>query len=153
MRAGLAALLAALAVLAGSPGAALAAPARTTLPDVEDEVMCTVCGTPLNQAQAPQAQRERELIRQLIAQGLTKEQIKRRLVDEYGPTVLAAPPPEGFSLAAYLVPAGLGAIAVLLLALAMTRWRRRPAAPEPAASPLSPGDAERLADDLARHDG
>jgi cytochrome c-type biogenesis protein CcmH len=152
MRAGFAALLAGLAIVAGSPAAALAATPHTTLPDVEDEVMCPVCGTPLNQAQAPQAERERELIRSLIAQGMTKEQIKRRLVDEYGPGVLASPPPEGFSLAAYLVPVGLGVLAVALLAFALTRWRRRPVQPEAAPAALSATDADRLADDLARHD-
>ena len=36
---------------------------KTTLGDVEDEVMCPVCGTPLGLAtEAPQAERERALI-------------------------------------------------------------------------------------------
>src|SRR5687768_16472459 len=99
MRAVLAALLSAAALLAMA-GAAVAASPRTSLPDIEDEVLCPVCGTPLNQAQAPQAERERAMIRTLIAQGKTKPQINRRLVDEYGPGVLATPEPSGFSLAA-----------------------------------------------------
>ena len=136
-----------------APAAAPAAPARTTLPDVEDEVMCPVCGTPLNLAQAPQADRERAFIRVLIARGATKEQIKRRLVAQYGPQVLAAPPPTGFDLAAYLVPILLGMAALALAAATLWRWRtRQPAEPASPAAP-SPGDARRLDADLARHDG
>ena len=42
---------------------------KTTLGDIEDEVMCPVCGTPLGLAsEAPQAQRERAYIERLIAQ-------------------------------------------------------------------------------------
>ena len=62
------------------PASAGAAAPRTTLNDVEDEVMCTVCGVPLNLAtDAPQANRERAFIRQRIAAGDTKDEIKRRL--------------------------------------------------------------------------
>jgi cytochrome c-type biogenesis protein CcmH len=58
-------ILAALAALA--PAAAVAAEPKTTLGDVEDEVMCPVCGTPLSlSTEAPQAQRERALIVRLI---------------------------------------------------------------------------------------
>src|SRR5215210_215264 len=103
------------------PSSGVAAPARATLPDVEDEVMCPVCGTPLNLAQAPQADRERTFIRALIARGATKSQIKRRLVDQYGPQVLAMPPHSGFNLAAYLVPILLGAGTLALLGIALAR--------------------------------
>ena len=147
------ALLAALIVLA-LPSAAAAADPQATLVDIEDEVMCPVCGTPLNQAQgAPQAIRERAFIRRLIARGESKEQIKRKLAAQYGPAVLATPQGGGFQTASWLVPAGLGAAAVALLALTVVRWRRRAGAATPASEPLSPADARRLDEDLARHDG
>ena len=48
-----------------------------------------VCGVTLELAtEAPQAIQEREFIRELIAQGLTKDEIKDRLVAEFGPEVL-----------------------------------------------------------------
>jgi cytochrome c-type biogenesis protein CcmH len=148
----LCALLLASATLA-VPATAFAAPARTTLPDVEDEVMCPVCGTPLNLAQAPQADRERAFIRALIVRGATKKQVKRRLVAQYGPQVLATPPPRGFDLAAYLVPAVLGVAALALAAAALVRWRgRRPAEPD-AAPAISSADGRRLDADLARNEG
>jgi len=150
-----AARLAALSLIAAglaTPAAGLAAPAQTTLPDVEDEVMCPVCGTPLNLAQAPQADRERAFIRALIARGATKEQIKRRLVEQYGPRVLATPRRSGFDLAAYLVPILLGLAALALAAAALVRWRGRRPAEFGMPSALSPADARRLDDDLARHE-
>ena len=46
---------------------------ESVLPDVEDEVMCPVCGTTLELANGPQADRERALIRRLDEEGLSKE--------------------------------------------------------------------------------
>ena len=132
---------------------ATAAVPRTTLPDVEDEVMCPVCGTPLNLAEAPQADRERQYIRALIARGLTKEQVKSRLVAQYGPEVLATPRQEGFGRLAYAVPAAAGLVAFGLVAgVLLRRGRRRPST-LPSPPPLPAPDARRLDDDLARRDG
>ena len=79
------------------PAAALAADCpKTTLGDVEDEVMCSVCGTPLALAEeAPQAQRERAYIQRLIAECSSKDEIKRALVAQFGDRVLALPGDEG----------------------------------------------------------
>ena len=143
-------LAALLALLLLVPAAGAATP-RTTLNDVEDEVMCPTCGTPLNLAtDAPLANDERALIRRLIAQGYTKDQIKHRLVQEFGPNVLALPKAKGFDLVAYLVPIVLAAAGLLAIAALALRWRRRRPA-EPADVPdLDPADARRLDSDLAR---
>ena len=109
-----------LALVLALPATARAAPPRTTLPDVEDEVMCITCGTALNVSQAPSADRERAFIRRRIAEGLTKEQIKQRLVAEYGPKVLAEPHQQ----TSWLVPAILAVLAVLTVALTIRRQRR-----------------------------
>jgi cytochrome c-type biogenesis protein CcmH len=135
----------------------LAAPAygAVSFTDVEDEVMCTVCGTPLNLApqDAPFAQRERAYIRRLIAQGESKEQITDALAKQYGDEVLALPKNEGFNLAAYLVPIAVVLAAAGLVLFALTRRRRpRPPAPAAAASQISGADARRLDEDLARYD-
>jgi cytochrome c-type biogenesis protein CcmH len=44
------------------------------------------------------------LIRQRLAEGWTKEEIKAYFVQQYGDRVLAEPPPEGFNWLVYLVP-------------------------------------------------
>ena len=63
----LAALAIVLLALGAAPGAFAANCPKTTIGDVEDEVMCPVCGTPLNVAtEAPQANRERRFIQTLI---------------------------------------------------------------------------------------
>jgi cytochrome c-type biogenesis protein CcmH/NrfF len=133
-------------------GTALAAEPRTSLPDVEDEVMCVQCGTPLNMAtSAAGADREREFIRREIRQGKTKEQIKDDLVEIFGPSVLALPEEKGFGLAAYLVPILAALLGLVAVVLAVRRWRGPVAAGEPPAE-LTPADAERLERELAAHD-
>ena len=90
------------------PAAAAAQEPQTSLPDIEDEVMCPICGVTLELAtEAPQAIQEREFIRERIAEGQTKDEIKDALVAEFGPEVLAVPEAKGFDLAAWLVP-GVG---------------------------------------------
>jgi cytochrome c-type biogenesis protein CcmH len=146
------ALVAAVAAALATP--ALAAEPRASLTDIEDEVMCPICGTPLNLAAAPQAERERAFIRRLIALGQSKDEIKDALVREYGPEVLATPESEGFDLAAWAVPAAGIMLAGIALAIGVRRWRRRPAMPETAADEkgIDPEDSERLRSDLARYD-
>lgn len=128
-------LIIALAILALTFGAGPAsvgaaqdtAQPQTSLAEVEDEVMCPVCGTLLGLSQAPQADRERALIERLIDEGLTKEEIKDELVAEYGPQVLALPESSGFNLTAYLVPIVGLLVAAVLLFVAVWRWRRETA--------------------------
>ena len=143
-----AATLALLLVLAP---AALACP-RTSLGDLEDEVMCPVCGTSLGLAtEAPQAQRERAFIQGLIDDCKSKDEIKTALVAQFGDEVLATPGDDGFDLAAYLVPLAilLGAGAVIFIGV--RRWRARPASAEPEGR-ASARESKKLDEDLARYD-
>lgn len=150
----LAALLTLVAAFAALAPAALAATPRTTLPDVEDEVMCVECGTALNVSQSPVANQERDLIRRLIAQGQTKAQIKAQLVDTYGEDVLAEPSDSGIGLAAWWIPVVLAPLGLLVALLAARRWRRRArGAPATAAAPaIEDADAKRLDAELAAFD-
>jgi cytochrome c-type biogenesis protein CcmH len=146
------ALVAVLALAAASP--AMGAQPRASFNDIEDEVMCDVCGIPLNIAESPRAEQQRQELKQLIAQGLTKKQIKDRLVAQYGPSILATPQDHGFSLAAYIVPIAAVLAALVALAIAIPRWRRRrpPAGrdDDDGGPGLSAADARRLDEDLAR---
>ena len=148
-------LLAALLALAPAAAPAQAPEPKTSLPDIEDEVMCPICGVPLEHAiDAPQAQQERKFIRELIAQGLTKDEIKDRLVAEFGEEVLAIPDDEGFDLAAWLVPGAAMIAAAVAIFIGLRRWRRQGPGddPQPAAAAPQGEDAERLEKDLARYD-
>jgi cytochrome c-type biogenesis protein CcmH len=132
-------LVAAVVMLLAAPPVAVAGGCpQTTVADLEDEVMCPLCGTSLGLArESPQAKRERVFIARQIASCRSKDEIKAALVTEFGPAVLAEPRHSGFAASAYAVPiiGGFGALAVVLLAL--LRWRRR--------AGRAPGEA--LADD------
>ena len=124
---------------------------ESVLPDIEDEVMCPVCGTTLETSNGPQADRERALIRRLDEEGLSKDEIMDELVAEYGEDVLAEPDTSGFDLTAWALP-GIGlAVALGALALAAVRLRRRrePASPGPEPDAA---DNERLERDMSRYD-
>ena len=144
--------------LATSPHAVATPAPRTSLSDVEDEVMCPSCHEPLALAQSPQAISERNFIRTLIAQGMTKAQIKQALVAQYGTSVLARPPARGFNLTVYVLPPALLIAGVVLLIVLLPRWRARTraaAAAAAASETRTPGltaeDARRLDEDLARY--
>ncbi|MDP9188432.1 MAG: cytochrome c-type biogenesis protein CcmH [Actinomycetota bacterium] len=134
-----------------SSAAAQVAEPQTNLPDIEDEVMCPVCGTTLELAEAPQAEREREQIRGLIEQGLSKEQIKDELVAEYGDEVLAEPQSSGFDLAAWVVPLLGALLALIAICTWVLRGRRRAGGAAPPA-PLSEEDRTRLDAELTSFD-
>lgn len=149
----LAALLAIAALAAGTLAAqASAQTSDATLPDLEDEVMCVVCGTTLGMSESRAADGQREFIRDRIAEGLGKEEIKEALVAEYGPEVLAVPDTAGFDIAAWVVPGLALLVAAVALFLGIRRWRRRTPSDEPPPAPGSSGDEERLASDLGRYD-
>ncbi|MEN3281249.1 MAG: cytochrome c-type biosis protein CcmH [Solirubrobacteraceae bacterium] len=154
MRAGVIALL---ALLALAPSA-LAAQPKASFNDVEDEVMCDTCNVPLNIADSDRAEQERQVIRKLIAQGLTKDQIKDRLKAQYGPGILATPQDSGFSLAVWWVPVAVVVGLLALIAALLPRWRRRDppgGGGDDAGRPsreLTASDAHRLEQDLARYD-
>jgi cytochrome c-type biogenesis protein CcmH len=134
-------------------GLTAAAEQQTTLPDVEDEVMCVECGTALNISSAPVADQERTFIRERIAEGMTKEEIKAALVREYGSDVLAVPENRGFGVTSWLVPAALAALALLGVVLLSRRWRGDSGGDAPApAGTIDPEDARRLDADLAAFD-
>jgi cytochrome c-type biogenesis protein CcmH len=113
--------------------------------------MCPICGTALGLSEAPQADRQRAFIRELIAEGRTKDEIKDALVAEYGEEVLAVPDSEGFDLAAWLVPGLAILVAAVAIGIGLTRWRRTREPEEPAAAP-SGEDEERLRKDLAGYE-
>lgn len=127
---------------------------QANLPEIEDEVMCPICGTLLGLSRSPAAERERVFIRKLIAQGKTKDEIEDALVAEYGPQVLALPDDEGINFYAYLIPVLVLAFAALAVLFAVIRWRqnRKKLPPESEHSPPPPGDDDRLDKDMAKYD-
>ncbi len=141
-------LAVALALALVAPAAAQAP--RASLPDIEDEVMCVECGTVLSVSSSPVAQQERDFIRDQIALGKDKAQIKAALVEEYGDLVLARPGRDGFNATLWLVPIALALVAAVGIGVAVRRWRSNagPSAEPDLPAPLSAEDARRLDADL-----
>jgi cytochrome c-type biogenesis protein CcmH len=154
-----AALVAVLALMAPPAAAAAAAKdcPRTSLGDIEDEVMCPVCGTPLGLAsEAPQAERERAYIQRLVDRCKSKDQVKRALVAEFGDRVLALPGDQGDDnlgdVLVYVVPALGIVLAAAGIAFAVIRWRRPRTRGKGGAAAVAGADGARLDDDMERYD-
>ena len=128
----------------------LTAPAyaqQASLPDIEDEVMCIECGTVLSVSNSPVAQQERQFIREQIAAGKTKKQIKAAMVQEYGEDVIADPKTPWL----WIVPVAIALLAAFGVGLALRTWRgRTPTSEPPLPPPLSDEDARRLDAELSR---
>jgi cytochrome c-type biogenesis protein CcmH len=124
---------------------------RPSLADLEGEVMCPVCNTTLDQSSSPAARQIEAFIKVRIAAGDSKNEIKDKLVAEYGPQILAAPPKKGFNLLAWLLPIALLLGGALVLGLLAWRWSHT-REPGPPAAQLSPALERRVDEELARYD-
>ena len=150
-----AALLAALVLLALPAAAAAQDCPQTSLGDIEDEVMCPVCGTPLGLAsEAPQAERERAFIQELVDDCKSKDEVKQALVAEFGDRVLALPGDQGDDslgdVLVYVIPAAGILLAAAGIAFAVVRWRRP--SPDRSGPALAGADGARLDDDMERYE-
>src|SRR5258708_17969286 len=96
--------------------------------DVAGDLMSPACpGRTLLNCTSSQAEQWRELIRQKLVQGESKEQILRYFVDIGGEGILAAPPKKGFALTVLLLPLFVMAnVAGLILVLTCMWAQKRP---------------------------
>src|SRR6266700_4730853 len=98
--------------------------------DVAGDLMSPACpGRTLLNCTSSQAEQWRELIRQKLAQGESKEQILRYYVDIGCEGILAAPPKQGCALTAWLLPLFVMVNGAGLIVILTRRWAlRRPPA-------------------------
>jgi cytochrome c-type biogenesis protein CcmH/NrfF len=132
-------------ILMGVTGSALAGPGKASLEKVGSQVVC-LCGCTMTLNHCPhlpsQCQSRAEMtaiILQDIARGKNDPQILQDLTARFGVRVLAAPPAQGFDLAAWILP-GAGLVIGLIVVILIVRKLRRqpPAAPPREAPPLDP---------------
>src|SRR5215468_2949696 len=94
--------------------------------DVAGDLMSPACpGRTLLNCTSSQAEQWRELIRQKLAQGESKEQILQYFVDIGGEAILAAPPKKGFALTAWLLPVFVVVNGAVLIIALTRRWAKR----------------------------
>jgi cytochrome c-type biogenesis protein CcmH len=138
--------------------AAVASEEHPTQSELERELVCPLCKpATLDQSDSQIARRMKAVIARRIAASDSKSEIKDRLVEQFGPQVLAAPPRSGFNWLAWVLPIaglGLGAIVVGTAAWRWSRSRERPAELPLEASngrrAIDPELERRLEEELAR---
>ena len=138
-----------------NPARAEAGPASPDLEErvreVASELRCVVCQN-LSVADSPSdlAKEMRNLVRELLQQGKTPEEIQAYFVSRYGDFVLLSPPKRGFNLLVW----GLPFVALLVGAggvyLVARRWTKQG---QQAAPPLDPAYAERVRRELKEREG
>jgi cytochrome c-type biogenesis protein CcmH/NrfF len=138
-------LLLALVIALVAVAPAVASEQHPTLSEMEAEIMCPVCHEPLEMSDSAAAKRIEAYIAVRIRAGDTKSEIKRKLVAQFGPQILANAPDR----AAWTLPLVGATVALVVVGLAAWRWRRRGDAP---AEPLDPELDARVDEALARYD-
>ena len=107
---------------------------------IDKMIMCPVCpAETIDQAQVEISFQMRAVIREMLAEGRTRDEILDYFVDRYGADILAAPPKSGANLVAWILPiAGvIAGIAVLFLVIRSMTGRKMVAAPAPANTSFS----------------
>ena len=105
---------------------------------IDQMLMCPVCpAESIDQAQVPLARQMRQRVREMLAEGATRQEVLDYFADRYGQNVLASPPKSGLNLLAWILPiAGLlAALAVALLVLRAMKGRNDGASEEAAPPP------------------
>ena len=100
---------------------------------IDKMLMCPVCpAETIDQAQVEISFQMRAVVRELLAEGRTRQEVLDYFVDRYGADILAAPPKSGTNLVAWILPivgvAG-GLVGVFFVIRAMAGHRRRDTAP------------------------
>ena len=110
---------------------------------IDQMLMCPVCpAETIDQAQVEISFQMRAVVRQLLAEGRSRDEVLAFFVERYGPDILAAPPKSGVNLVAWILPAvgvlaGVGGLYFIIRA--MTR-RPAPGGPRiPATAGAAPG--------------
>ena len=98
---------------------------------IDRMLMCPVCpAETIDQAQVEISRQMRRVVREMLAEGASRDQILQFFVDRYGTGVLAAPPKSGLNLVVWVVPV-VGVLAALGGALLVIRSMTGPGSGEP----------------------
>jgi cytochrome c-type biogenesis protein CcmH len=106
--------------------------AQNNNPPTDDEVnavahklYCPVCeNTPLDVCPTAACKDWRELIRTMLAEGKTEDQILQHFEAQYGARVLAEPPKEGFYWLVYLLPPAIILAGAFILFRSLKEWTK-----------------------------
>ena len=115
---------------------------------IDRMLMCPVCpAETIDQAQVEISFQMRAVVREMLAQGRSREEVLDYFVDRYGPGILAAPPKSGANLLAWILPvvgvaAGLGAVVLVVRAMVGRESGRSYSDPAPEGDGLQGDDSD-----------
>lgn len=93
--------------------------------DVASQLKCPVCqGKSVANSPALISQQMRAVIRQQLQEGRSDQQIISYFVDRYGSGILWAPPRQGFTLIAWIVPPAIIVLGAIIMLLVLRGWQR-----------------------------
>jgi cytochrome c-type biogenesis protein CcmH len=99
------------------------------------QLYCPVCeNTPLDVWPTEACRQWRALIRQMLAEGKSEQEIKQYFVDNYGARVLSEPPRTGLNWLVYILPPAIILAGAFMLFRALRAWTRPGAASAEAGS-------------------
>ncbi len=106
---------------------------------IDRMIMCPVCpAETIDQAQVEISFQMRQVVRDMLSQGSSRDEILDFFVERYGKDILAAPPKSGANLVAWLMPVGgvaAALVAVFFIIRSMTRREPVLATPRPVQDP------------------
>jgi cytochrome c-type biogenesis protein CcmH len=102
-------------------------PSDDEVNEIARQLFCPICeNTPLDVCPTDACREWRELIRQMLAQSKTPNEIKQYFVNHYGARVLSEPPRIGLYWLVYVVPPLALLIGIFLLFRAFRVWNKKP---------------------------
>jgi cytochrome c-type biogenesis protein CcmH len=117
--------------------------------EIESELKCPVCRSQsVRTSRSFMAEDMSRQVRRMVAEGMSKEEIREYFVSRYGDYIVLAPRKEGFAWTVWLLPFALvlgGAATIFAMA---RRWKSRPAPVAPAATPSQSTWMKRLEREL-----
>jgi cytochrome c-type biogenesis protein CcmH len=147
-------------VVLGSASAQTAQPQVNPTPSddqvnaVASELYCPVCeNIPLDVCPTQACAQWRDLIRQQLAAGKTKDEIKQYFALHYGDRVLAEPPRQGLNWLVYILPPAFFLGGLYLVVRILRSVRKAPPVPGTTSSILPPSDdpyVRRLEEELKK---
>jgi cytochrome c-type biogenesis protein CcmH/NrfF len=148
-------LLAVAAAVLSLAAPALASEQHPTQDEIESELVCPQCHTPLDESDSPIAQQMKAYIRRHIAMGWTKSRIEDSLAAQpgLGRAIFGVPRKHGFDLLAWVLPLGGIAVGGVALGAGAWVWSRNRSSSEglDAQAPvLDPALERRVDEELAR---
>jgi cytochrome c-type biogenesis protein CcmH len=106
---------------------------------IANQLFCPVCeNIPLDVCDTEACRQWRNLIRQMLTEGKSEEEIIQYFTDNYGVRVLSEPPGEGFTWLAYAVPPAAFLLGTYLLFRAFRIWKQQAREAESVVFPENP---------------